>query len=107
MNFIMNLAATEAVPAQGSTWLFPISMVIVLGLMYVMMFLPQKRKEKKLKQMRDDLQVGDEITTIGGIVGRVVSIKDDTVVMETGSDRSKIRIKKWAIQSVETLHDSE
>ena len=57
--------------------------------------------------MRNNVQVGDEITTSGGIIGRVVSLREDTVVIETGSDRSKIRIKRWAIQSNETLHDEE
>ena len=57
--------------------------------------------------MRNNLQVGDEVTTSGGIVGRVVSLREDTVVVETGSDRSKIRVKRWAIQSNETLHDTE
>ena len=55
--------------------------------------------------MRDSLEVGDEIVTNGGIVGIVFSIKDDTVVIETGGDRSKIRIKKWAIAKVESTHE--
>ena len=59
--------------------------------------------------MRNNLQVGDEITTIGGLMGRVVSIREDTesLVIETGADRSKIRIKKWAIASCDTIHDDE
>ena len=56
--------------------------------------------------MRDALEVGDEVVTNGGIVGIVFSIKDDTVVIETGGDRSKIRVKKWAIAKVETIHDN-
>ena len=55
--------------------------------------------------LRNSIQVGDEIVTAGGIVGLVVSIKEDTVVIETGNDRSKVRIKRWAIQSNETVHD--
>lgn len=55
--------------------------------------------------MRNNIQVGDEIVTAGGIIGRVVSIKEDNVVIETGNDRSKVRIKRWAIQSNETVHD--
>jgi preprotein translocase subunit YajC len=49
--------------------------------------------------------VGDEVTTVGGIMGRIVSIKDDTIIIETGADRSKIRIKKWAIQTCDTIHE--
>ena len=56
--------------------------------------------------MRENLRVGDEITTIGGIVGRVVSIKEDSLVIETGADRSKMTIKKWAMQSCDTVHDA-
>lgn len=55
--------------------------------------------------MRNSLQVGDEIVTVGGVVGLVVSIKEDTVVLETGGDRSKIRVKRWAIQENLTVHD--
>ena len=59
---------------------------------------PQKKKEKEIQLMRSKLEVGDEIVTIGGIIGRVVNIKDETIVIETGSDRSKIRITRWAVQ---------
>ncbi|MDD3429161.1 MAG: preprotein translocase subunit YajC [Oscillospiraceae bacterium] len=78
-------------------------MVLVIGVMYFLMIRPQKKKDKELAQMRNSLEVGDIITTIGGIVGPVVSVKEDTVVIETGSERTKIRFKRWAIQSVEKL----
>jgi len=72
---------------------------------YFLLIRPQKKKEKETQRMRNSIQVGDEIVTAGGIVGLVVSIKEDTVVIETGNDRSKVRIKRWAIQSNETVHD--
>ena len=75
--------------------------------MYFILIRPQRKREKEAQNMRNNLQVGDEVTTSGGIVGRVVSLREDTVVVETGSDRSKIRVKRWAIQSNETLHDTE
>ena len=78
-------------------------LIVACLAMYFILFLPQKRQEKKAQEMRADLQVGDGITTIGGIVGRVVSLKDDTVLIETGSERTKIRFKRAAIQSVEKL----
>ncbi|MEG2429430.1 MAG: preprotein translocase subunit YajC, partial [Oscillospiraceae bacterium] len=62
-------------------------------------------KDKEIQNMRNGLQVGDEVTTVGGIVGIVVNIKEDTVVIETGSDRCKIRIKRWAIQTNDTVHE--
>ncbi|MBQ4050622.1 MAG: preprotein translocase subunit YajC [Oscillospiraceae bacterium] len=80
-------------------------LIAVLVVMYFLMIRPQKKKEKKTQEMRNNLQVGDEVTTIGGIIGRVVSLREDTLVIETGSDRSKIRIKRWAVQSCETIHD--
>jgi preprotein translocase subunit YajC len=66
----------------------------------------QRKKEKEVSKMRSAVEVGDEIVTAGGIVGRVVSMKDDTIVVETGSDRSKIRIMRWAIQHNNTVHDA-
>lgn len=83
-----------------------IMMVIVFGLMYFLMIRPQKKKEKEAKEMRDNLQIGDEVTTIGGITGIVVRKTEDTVVIETGGDRSKIRVKIWAISENATIHDS-
>lgn len=79
--------------------------ILLIVVFYFVLIRPQKKKEKKTQQMRNSVQVGDEIVTVGGIVGIVVSIKEDTVVVETGSDRSKIRIKRWAIQSNATIHD--
>lgn len=80
-------------------------LILIFVLFYFFMIRPQRKKEKKVQEMRNSLQVGDNVTTVGGIIGRVVSIKEDSVVIETGADRNKIRIKKWAIQSVETIHD--
>ena len=63
----------------------------------------EKKKEKQAAELRNSIDVGDEVTTIGGIVGRVVSIKEDTFVLETAGDRSRIRFKRWAIQDVGKL----
>lgn len=82
-------------------------MILIFVVFYFILIRPQKKREKEAQQMRNSLQVGDEVTTMGGIVGRVVSLREDTVVIETGSDRAKIRIKRWAVQSNETLHDTE
>ena len=73
--------------------------------MYFVMIRPQKKQQQQEKAMRDSLRVGDDITTIGGIIGRVVNVKEDTLIIETGADRSKLTIKKWAVQSCETVHD--
>ena len=78
-------------------------------LMYFIFFRPQNKKKKQEAEMRKNAQVGDEITTIGGICGRIIAVKDDTdsVIVETGSDRTRIRVKRWAIGSVETIHDED
>ena len=73
----------------------------VLVLMYFMMIRPQKKQEKKDAEMRNALAVGDEVTTIGGIIGKVVSIKDETFVLETTKERTKIRFLRGAIRSVD------
>ena len=80
--------------------------ILIFVIMYFLMIRPQKKKQKEEQQMRNNLRVGDELTTIGGICGRVVNIKDDTITVESGVDRCKIVFKKWAIQSVETKHDA-
>ncbi|MBQ7389883.1 MAG: preprotein translocase subunit YajC [Clostridia bacterium] len=73
----------------------------LMVLMYFFMIRPQKKQEKKDAAMRDALAVGDEVTTIGGIIGKVVSIKEETFVLETTKDRTKIRFLKGAIRSVD------
>ena len=83
--------------------LAPIVLIIVL--MYFIMIRPQRKKQKEEQKMRNNMRVGDEITTIGGICGRVVNIKEDSLIIETGADRNKMSIKKWAVQTVDTIHD--
>ena len=80
-------------------------LVLVFVVMYFLMIRPQQKKQKEEQKMRNNLRVGDELTTIGGVCGRVINIKDDTVTIESGIDRTKMQFKKWAIQSVETKHD--
>ena len=79
--------------------------VLMIVIFYFMLIRPQKKQAKEETNMRNSVEVGDEIITRGGVVGFVVSIKEDTLVLETGGDRSKIRIKRWAIQSNETIHE--
>ena len=76
-------------------------MVVVLVGMYFLVLRPQKKQEKEINDMRNNLKVGDEITTIGGIIGKIVSIKEETVMIETGHDRTKIRILKSAVRNVD------
>lgn len=88
---------------SGGTISFIIMIVILALAAYFLMYRPQKKKEKQAAEKRNSLEIGDEVTTIGGIVGRVVSLKEDTFVIETAGDRSRMRFKRWAIQEVNKL----
>lgn len=78
-------------------------LILMVVAFYFLLIRPQRKKEKAAQQMRSSVEIGDGVTTIGGIVGCVVSIKDDTITLESGPDRNKYRVKKWAIQDVEKL----
>lgn len=84
-----------------------IMMVGLLVVMYFFMIRPQKKQEKEQNAMRNNLAVGDEITTIGGIIGKVVSIKEETCVIETTHERTKIRILKSAVSRVDVKANEE
>ena len=84
----------------GGDWIYIIMIVIIIG-MFFFMSRSQKKRDREAQQMRDSLAVGDEVTTIGGIIGKVVSIKEETFVLETTKDRTKIRFLKGAIRSID------
>lgn len=79
--------------------------LIICVAMYFVMIRPNSKRRKQEDEMRSNIQIGDEITTIGGIVGKVVSIKDDmeSFIIETGSDKNRLKIKKWAIASTDKV----
>ena len=95
------LAAEES--AGGGMWGTFGFMAVMVVIFYFVLIRPQKRREKKTAEMRGSIEIGDGVTTIGGVIGRVVSIKDETLLIETGSDRTKIRVQRWAVQEVEKL----
>lgn len=111
MNFISLLAQMGGTGAASgtSTQQNPMSMIIMMaalfGIMYFVMIRPQKKKQKEEQNMRDSIQVGDEITTIGGIMGRVVTVKDDSLIIETGADRNKMKITRWAVSTNNTANE--
>lgn len=95
----LNLLATKAAATGSSqTWLLIVYIVIIVAAMYFFMIRPNKTKQKKEEAMRNSVEVGNEILTIGGIFGKVVAVKEDSFVIETGPERAKIRIAKWSIQ---------
>ncbi len=83
-------------------WIYLIAMVV---LMYFMMIRPQKKKQKEEQAMRDNIQVGDEVTTIGGIMGRVVTVKEDSLIIETGADKNKLKFARWSISQNNTANE--
>lgn len=101
MNF-STLASLFGGEGGGGQIIMTIIMVIGVGVFfYFFMIRPQKKQEKEINEMRNSLAVGDEITTIGGIIGKVISIREETVVIETSHDRTKIRLLKSAISKVD------
>ncbi|MCQ2451082.1 MAG: preprotein translocase subunit YajC [Clostridia bacterium] len=80
--------------------------LLIFGVaLYFLIIRPQRKKTKEEKQMRENLQIGDEIITIGGIYGRVIALKEDTMVIESKSDHSKLTFGRWALQQNLTVHD--
>ncbi len=99
---LTQFALTEAgAPAGGGNLILVISMLLMLVILYFVGMRPQKKQEKAQNEMRNSLKVGDEITTIGGIIGKIVSIKEETCVIETSHERTKIRILKTAVSRVD------
>ncbi len=75
-------------------------LVLLVLVMYFLMIRPQKKKEKQISDMRNSIQVGDEIITIGGICGKVIKTKDETLVIQVGADKVKFEITRWAVSTV-------
>jgi preprotein translocase subunit YajC len=103
MNHILLEAATPTASMGLSTILM---VVIMLAVMYFFVVRPQKKQEKETNNMLNNLAVGDEVTTIGGVIGEIVSITGETVVVSTSRDQTKIRFRKSAIKSVD-VHANE
>lgn len=76
--------------------------VVVFGVFYFLLIRPQKKKDKQLKEMRSNLNVGDKVTTIGGIIANVAKVEENAVILEIGPNRTKVPFEKWAIGKVES-----
>lgn len=103
MNYL-TAAAPQGGEQGGSTWMLLIYILIFGVIIYFMMIRPERKRRKEEQKLRDGIQVGDEILTIGGIYGKIVSVKEDSYVIET-IDHSKIRISKNAVQTSLTVHE--
>ncbi|MCH5303334.1 MAG: preprotein translocase subunit YajC [Ruminococcus sp.] len=110
MNNLPVLDAAQAAAQQGGGNQFFVMIIIYVAIfaaLYFFLIRPNSKKKKEEAELRNNLEIGDEITTIGGIVGRVVAIKEDedSIIIETGSDRNKLKMKKWAISTINTVKE--
>lgn len=103
-NYLMLLEASTSASGKGSFQMIVLMVLLFVG-MYFLMIRPQKKQQKKEQEIRENTQVGDEITTIGGIVGKVVTVKEDSLIIETGADKNKMKITRWAIQTNVTANE--
>lgn len=106
----MNLFLTEAASAPtavGGMTSTIVMLVMMLAVFYFMLIRPENKRKKEAEQMRSAVKVGDRITTIGGICGTVVSVKDDKLVVETGADQVRIELAKWAMSTNETAVEAK
>ena len=89
-------------------WVMILIYAALFGVLYLVLIRPNSKKKKEEQAMRDNIAIGDDVATIGGIVGRIVAIKEDedAFIIETGSDRVKMKFKKWAISSVDTVKEN-
>ena len=91
----------------GNSWLIILVYVALFAVLYFVLIRPNSKKKKQEQEMRNNIAIGDDITTIGGITGRIIAVKEDedAFVIETGPDRTKMKFKKWAISSVDSAKD--
>lgn len=99
-------AGNPNMDATGSLITLVVPIVLVVIFFYFLFIRPEKKRNKEMQNMLNNIQVADEIITNGGIIGRVVSVKEDTILLETGSDRTKIRILKTCVAKNNTVHET-
>ena len=102
----MTLFLTQTTAANGGASML-IMMVLMIAVFYFFMIRPENKKKKKMEEMRNSLTLGEEIVTIGGMIGKVVQVTEDTVTFETGEDRVRIQVKKWAISTTAKMEAAE
>ena len=91
-----------ATPQSGGMMPSILMLVVMIGVFYFLLIRPENKRKKEAENMRNAVKTGDEITTIGGVIGKVVSVKDEKIVIETGADQVRIEFAKWAISTNDT-----
>ena len=114
LNIILPFLGTGEAAAEGQApgmldgLMSMLPMIAIFGLlMYFMLYRPQKKQQRAVEEMRSGLRVGDEISTTGGILGKIIQIKEEFVIIETGNDKTKLKITKWAVRAVEHREEEE
>ena len=103
----MNLILSSDAAAAGSGMSMIIMLVAMFAIFYFLIIRPENKKKKRTEEMRSSLSLGDGITTIGGITGKIVQITEDTITFETGEDRVRLQVKKWAISTTDKMEAAE
>ena len=103
----MTLLLTGDATAPGGGMSMIIMLVAMFAIFYFLIIRPENKRKKKTEEMRGSLSIGDEITTIGGIVGKIVQVTEDTITFETGEDRVRIQTKKWAVSTTAKMEAAE
>ena len=105
LNFYNLETSTATGGGAQSMIVMVIYLAVIFGAMYLLLIRPQRKKQKEEEKMRSNIQIGDEILTIGGFYARVISIKEDALIIESVSDHSKQKVARWAVQQNLTIHD--
>ena len=101
----MIFLTADPAAAGGSSMIM--MLVLMFAVFYFLIIRPENKKKKKTEEMRNSLSIGDEITTIGGITGKIVQVTEETITFETGEDRVRIQIKKWGISTTAKMEAAE
>ena len=103
---MLNFLTDTGVPAGAGMGSTIIMLVLMLAIFYFMLIRPEDKRKKEAEQMRSSVKKGDQITTIGGVIGTVVDVKENNIVLETSADQVRIEFAKWAISSNETATEA-
>ena len=107
MNLVWLMLPSSGAGGKGGGWQMFALIGGMIAVMYFTMIRPQKKRQKEEQNMRDSISIGDEITTIGGIMGRVITVKEDSIIIETGADRTKLRLIRTAVGINNTAQEKQ